>query len=285
MILDAHQHFWQFDPVRDAWIDDHMHILQRDFLPPALKTVLAENGVDACVAVQADQSETETRFLHDLAGEFDFIKGVVGWVDLRAANIGARLDYFAQFPKLKGFRHIVQGEVDVNFMLRPAFRHGISLLGKHSFTYDILVFPHQLGAALELVKSFPNQKFVIDHLAKPYIKDGFFDGWAALMRELSRCDNVWCKVSGLVTEADWAHWKYEDFVPYLDLAFETFGPRRLMYGSDWPVCLLGGTYREAKGILECYLAPFSAKERAQVWGKNALLFYDISENITINHSA
>lgn len=276
MILDAHQHFWKFDPVRDAWIDNSMRILQRDFLPPELKQVLSENGVDGCIAVQADQSETETRFLLDLAAEYDFVKGVVGWVDLRAANIGARLDYFAQFPKLKGFRHIVQGEADVNFMLRPAFRRGMALLEKHGLTYDILVFPHQLGAALELVKSCPNQKFVIDHLAKPYIKDRFFDGWAALMRELSRCDNVWCKVSGLVTEADWAHWKYEDFVPYLDLAFETFGPRRLMYGSDWPVCLLGGSYCEVRGILTRYLESFTAAEKDMVWGQNAIDFYNLA---------
>lgn len=276
MTIDAHQHFWKFDPLRDAWIDDSMRILQRDFLPPELKQILAENGVDGCIAVQADQSETETFFLLDLAAQYDFIKGVVGWVDLRAENIGERLGYFAQFPKLKGFRHILQGEADVNFMLRPAFRRGISLLEKHGFTYDILVFPQQMGAALELAKSFPNQKFVIDHLAKPYIKDGFFEGWAVLTRELARCHNMWCKVSGLVTEADWTRWKYEDFVPCLDLVFESFGPRRLLFGSDWPVCLLGGSYRQVKGIADRYLKPFSAQEQAQVLGKNALDFYNIS---------
>ena len=276
MTIDAHQHFWKFDPVRDAWIDHHMKILQRDFLPPELKTVLAENGVDGCIAVQADQSEAETRFLLDLADQYDFIKGVVGWVDLRAGNIGERLTYFTQFPKIKGFRHIVQGEADVNFMLRPTFKRGIAQLGKSGFTYDILIFPHQMGAALELVKAFPHQKFVIDHLAKPYIKDGFFDGWATLIRELGRCENVWCKVSGLVTEADWNQWKYEHFVLYLDLVFETFGCNRLMFGSDWPVCLLGGTYGRVKGIVDRYLEPFSKQEREEVLGRNTIDFYNLS---------
>lgn len=276
MTIDAHQHFWKFDPLRDAWIDDSMRILQRDFLPAELKSVLAENGVDGCVAVQAGQSEDETLFLLGLAAQYDFIKGVVGWVDLRAENIGERLAYFERFPKLKGFRHIVQAEADVNFMLRPTFKRGIAQLEKFGFTYDILIFPHQMGAALELVKSFPSQKFVIDHLAKPYIKDGFFEGWAVQMRELARCENVWCKVSGLVTEADWNHWQYEHFVPYLDLVFETFGARRLMFGSDWPVCLLGGSYRQAKGILDRYLEPFSSQERNMVLGGSALNFYNIA---------
>lgn len=273
MVIDAHQHFWKFDPVRDSWIDDNMKILQRDFLPPELKTVFAENGVDGCIAVQADQSEAETQFLLERAALFDFIRGVVGWVDLRAENIADRLAYFRQFSKIKGFRHIVQGEADVNFMLRPAFKRGIAQLEKFGFTYDILIFPHQMGAALELVRAFPNQKFVIDHLAKPYIKDGFFDSWAVLLRELGRCDNVWCKVSGLVTEADWAHWQYEQFVPYLDRVFEAFGSDRLMYGSDWPVCLLGGSYGRVKGVLGQYLEPFSKQEKDKIWGENARVFY------------
>lgn len=275
MVIDAHQHFWKYDPVRDCWIDENMRILQRDFLPTELEKILAENGVDGCVAVQADQSEDETHFLIELATRHDFVKGVVGWVDLRAENIGERLAYFAEFPEAKGFRHIVQGEPDANFMLRPNFKRGIESLGKFGFTYDILVFPHQLGAALELVKTFPNQKFVIDHLAKPYIKDGYFEGWAVLMREIGRCENVWCKLSGMVTEADWTHWQYEDFVPYLDLTCASFGTARLMFGSDWPVCLLGGDYGEIKGILEKYLHTFSPHEQGKVWGGNAVEFYNL----------
>lgn len=275
MVIDAHQHFWKYDPVRDGWIDETMRVLQRDFLPTELGQILAEHGVDGCIAVQADQSEDETHFLIELATRHDFVKGVVGWVDLRAENIGERLAYFAEFPEVKGFRHIVQGEPDANFMLRPNFKRGIASLEKFGFTYDILVFPHQLGAALELVKTFPNQKFVLDHLAKPYIKDGYFEGWAVLMREIGRCENVWCKLSGMVTEADWAHWQYEDFVPYLDLACASFGTARLMFGSDWPVCLLGGSYEETKGILKKYLNTFSPQEQANIWGGNAVEFYNL----------
>ncbi len=275
MTIDSHQHFWQYDPVRDAWIDDSMKILQRDFLPADLEKELPSNGVDGCVAVQADQSEAETLFLLDLAEKNNFIKGVVGWADLRSEDLESRLDYFSKYPKLKGFRHIVQGEAEVNFMLRKDLKRGISLLEKYGFTYDILVFPHQLGAALELARHFPQQKFVIDHLAKPYIKDGFFDGWAALMAELGRLENVWCKLSGLVTEADWKGWKYRDFLPYLDHVFQVFKIEKLMYGSDWPVCLLAADYGGVKSIVERYLSSSPEASRAGVWGGNASNFYNL----------
>lgn len=275
MTIDSHQHFWQFDPVRDAWIDDSMSVLRRDFLPEDLRPILNDNGVEGCIAVQADQSETETEFLLDLAAQHDLIRGVVGWVDLRAANLEERLEHFAQFSRLRGFRHIVQGEADVNFMLRPDFQRGIALLAQYGFTYDVLVFPHQMGTALELARRFPRQTFILDHLGKPYIKDGFREGWATLLRELGRCENVTCKVSGLVTEADWRHWQYTDFVPYLDQVFETFGADRLMFGSDWPVCLLGGDYGQVKGILTRYLEPFSAADRDKVWGGNAARVYGL----------
>lgn len=276
MVIDAHQHFWQFDAVRDTWMDDSMSVLRRDFLPAELHQTLRENGVGGCIAVQADQSETETEFLLGLAAQHDFIRGVVGWVDLRAANLEERLEHFSQYPRLRGFRHIVQGEVDVNFMLRPDFQRGIGMLEGRGFAYDILVFPHQLGGALELARRFPRQTFILDHLGKPYIKDGFRAGWAALLRELGRCENVVCKVSGLVTEADWQHWRYADFVPYLDQAFEAFGPDRLLYGSDWPVCLLGGDYGRVKGILTRYLEPFSPEDRDKVWGGSAARVYGLS---------
>ncbi len=269
-MLDTHVHFWQFDPIRDAWIDDSMKALQRDFLPPDLLPELTANGISGCIAVQADQSEAETHFLLQLAENHDFVKKVVGWVDLRSPDVEQRLDYFSQFEKLAGFRHIVQGEADVNFLLRKDFCHGIAALEKHGFTYDILVFPHQLGAVLEFIKLFPRQKFVLDHLAKPYIKDGYLDGWAALMREIAKHENVYCKVSGMVTEADWRSWKYEDFVPYLDLVTEAFGTQRLMFGSDWPVCLLGGGYVDVVGMVRRY---FSEIEVAAVMGENGAKYY------------
>lgn len=276
MNLDAHQHFWQFDPLRDAWIDDSMKVIRRDFLPADLKPELDAHDVEGCVAVQADQSEKETHFLLQLAEKHDFIKAVVGWVDMQADNVSERLDHFSEHKKLAGFRHIVQAERDVNFLLRKDFCRGIAALEQYGFTYDILVFPHQLRAVLEFVRQFPNQKFVIDHLAKPYIKDGRFDDWAALIREIAKQENVFCKISGMVTEADWKNWKYEDFVPYLDLVTETFGTRRLMFGSDWPVSLVAGSYGDVLGIVRRYFEHFSPEEKAEVMGKVAAGFYQIA---------
>ena len=280
LVLDAHQHFWHFDPVRDAWIDDSMKVIRRNFLPADLKPELDAHGVDGCVAVQAGQSEAETHFLLQLSEKYDFIKAIVGWVDLRADDIGERLDYFSTFKKLAGFRHIVQGEQDVNFLLRKNFCRGIAALEQHNFTYDILVFPHQLGAVLDFVRRFPHQKFVIDHLAKPYVKDGRFPDsyreWASLMGKIAKQENVFCKISGMVTEADWQGWKYEDFVPYLDLVTEAFSPRRLMFGSDWPVCLVAGSYGDVLGIVQRYFGVFSPEEKADVMGKVAAGFYQIA---------
>lgn len=275
MKIDAHQHFWQFEPVRDAWIDDSMQVLQRDYLPSQLQPLLEAHGFGGCVAVQASQSEEETVFLLGLAEKHGFIKAVVGWLDLMLDDIEERLAYFSQFPKLAGLRHIAQGEPDVNFLLRDKFRRGIAALGRHGYTYDILVFPHQLGAALELVRRFPAQRFVLDHMAKPYVKDGYRDGWTTLMREMARHDHVFCKVSGLATEADWQDWRYEDFVPYLDCVVGAFGTQRLMFGSDWPVCLLAGSYGKNLSIAERYFESFSASEKAQVFGGNAAAFYRI----------
>lgn len=276
MIIDAHQHFWQYDPQRHGWIDDSMQKIQQDFLPYDLQKIYEEEQIDGCVAVQVDQTEEETNYLLELAKLYDFIKGVVGWIDLRSEDLPARLDHFSQFKKLSGFRHIVQGESDVNFLLRPDFMQGIRQLLPYEFTYDILVFPHQLGATLEFVRNHPQQKFVIDHLAKPYIKDGYYDGWALLMRAIARSENVYCKVSGMVTEADWKRWTYRDLVPYLDLVFEVFGPDRIMYGSDWPVCLLAADYPAVKMIIEEYLTKLSSGEQAKVWGLNAKRFYNLA---------
>jgi L-fuconolactonase len=278
MIIDSHQHFWQYDPQRHGWIDDSMAVIQRDFLPYDLQKVYERNGVDGCVAVQVDQTETETDYLVKLAGIYDFIKGVVGWIDLRAENLPDRLDHFAGYDKLCGFRHIVQGETDVNFLLRPDFMEGIRQLHTYRFTYDVLVYPHQLGAVLEFVRNHPQQLFVIDHLAKPYIKDGFYDGWALLMRAIARQENVYCKLSGMVTEASWNTWTYQDLLPYMDLILEVFGPKRIMYGSDWPVCLVAGQYAAVKGVVEQYVQKLSPSEQAMIWGENAVRFYGLKQD-------
>jgi len=276
MIIDAHQHFWKYDPVQYAWIDDSMAKLQRDYLPENLAPVLQKNGIDGCITVQADTSEADTTFLLELAAANDFVKGVVGWVDFCAENIEERLEFFADQQKICGFRHVVQAEPDVNFLLRTDFLRGIKALGKYDLTYDILVFPHQLGAALEFVRLFPKQQFVIDHLAKPYIKDGFRDGWTVLMRSIAEFPNVSCKISGLVTEADWQNWSYDDFVPYLDAVTAAFGADRLLFGSDWPVCLVAGDYSEVLEIVQRYTAAWSEQERAKIFGDNALRKYNLA---------
>ncbi|WP_086478616.1 amidohydrolase family protein [Arenibacter amylolyticus] len=275
MTIDSHQHFWKYNPKKHAWINDEMAVIRKDFLPTDLEPVLAENGVDGCVAVQADQTLAETDFLLELAHEHDFIKGVVGWVDLRSKSIEHLLEKYADDKKLKGYRHIVQGEEDPNFLLRPDFLNGISKLEPYGAVYDILVFPHQLGATLEFVKKFPNQKFVIDHIAKPYIKDSFFDGWAVLMKEIAKQENVYCKLSGMITEADYNSWTPEQIHPYMELVLEAFGPKRCMYGSDWPVCLVAGKYSEVKNLTTNFINTLSATEQQAIMGGNAVSFYNL----------
>ncbi|WP_149275956.1 amidohydrolase family protein [Pareuzebyella sediminis] len=275
MKIDSHQHFWYYEPVKHAWIDDDMAEIRKNFLPQDLKTVYQNNNIDGCVAVQADQTLAETDFLLELAGENDFIKGIVGWVDLRSDRVDSDLERYYSYEKLKGWRHIVQGETDHNFLLRPAFLRGISYLEKYGYAYDILVFPHQLGAVLEFVKHFPHQKFVIDHMAKPYIKDGYYDGWAVLMQEIAKHENVHCKVSGMITEANYHSWTAEQLHPYLVLVLEAFGPKRLMFGSDWPVCLVAGNYTQVQQIIIDFIATLSVDEQEKIMGLNAVQFYNL----------
>lgn len=275
MVIDSHQHFWKYEPVKHSWIDDEMKVIRKDFLPSDLAKVYQENNIDGCVAVQADQTLEETDFLLDLASKNDFIKGIVGWADLRGNDIEAVLEKYSKYQKLKGFRHVVQGEADHNFLLRSDFLRGISALEKHNFTYDILVFPHQLLSVLEFVKRFPNQKFVIDHIAKPYIKDGFFDGWAILMKEIAKQENVFCKVSGMITEADYKSWTQAELQQYLEVVFTAFGTDRILFGSDWPVCLVAGNYQQVKEIVTNFISKFSKAEQADIMGNNAIKFYNL----------
>jgi L-fuconolactonase len=275
MIIDSHQHFWQYEPVKHAWIDDDMFAIRKDFMPEDLKIVYQENGIDGCVAVQADQTLAETDFLLKLASENNFIKGVVGWVDLRSATVNAQLEAYSNHKKLKGFRHVVQGEPDHNFLLRSHFLKGILLLEQYNYTYDLLVFPYQLGATLEFVKQFPNQKFVIDHIAKPYIKDGFYDGWAVLMQEIAKQENVFCKLSGMITEADYKTWTAEQINPYMDLVLESFGSDRIMFGSDWPVCLVAGNYSKVKKLTTNFISKLGIDEQKNIMGASAIKFYNL----------
>lgn len=273
--IDSHQHFWQFDAVRDAWITPNMAAIQRDFLPADLAPILQQHGLDGCVAVQASQSEVETDFLLELAAAHDFIRGVVGWVDLQADNIGERLAHYSKFPALKGFRHVLQGETDRALMLRPEFQRGLASLYAHGFTYDLLILSDQLGFAAELAANFSMQPFVLDHIAKPLIKAREIEPWRRDLQALAAHENVLCKVSGMVTEADWQHWQPADFRPYLDIVFGAFGPQRVMFGSDWPVCNVAGGYGRAHALVADYVAALSASEQAQFWGGTAAFFYQL----------
>jgi L-fuconolactonase len=275
MKIDSHQHFWRYDTARDAWITDSMAVLKRDFLPGHLAAELAANGFDASIAVQADQSENETMFLLDLAEKNERVAGVVGWVDLLSPQLAENLEYFSHFSKLRGFRHIAQAEPDDSFLAREDFVKAVAQLRPFGFTYDILIYPKQLPAAIELVGRLPEQRFVIDHLAKPEIKAGKTAPWAAQMREIAQNRNVFCKISGLVTEADWKHWKPDDFKPYLDIVFDAFAADRLMFGSDWPVCLLAATYRQVKQLMVEYVKGYSEADKEKFFGGNTARFYGL----------
>ena len=274
MRIDAHNHFWIYDPVRDAWIDDSMEVIRRDFLPDDLEPILNQNSIDGTISVQADQSEKETLFLLEQAENYKFIKGIVGWIDLQSESIQERLHFFQTYKKLKGIRHIAQAEAN-DFLISPDFVRGIETLSRTEFTYDILVFPPQLPAAIQLVSKFPNQVFILDHIAKPYIKSGEINKWAKSILSLAAHDNVFCKISGLITEADWTQWKAEDFRPYLEVVVEAFGCRRLMYGSDYPVCLLAGSYEQVLDLAENYFQAYSTDEQQAIFGGNAQKIYNI----------
>lgn len=276
MTLDSHQHFWLFDPVRDAWIDDGMKAIQKDFLPMDLKKELEKKEIQGSIAVQADQSEIETSFLLQLARENSWIKGVVGWVDLASTHLEQRLEAFQEEKKLVGFRKILQS-LPPSSMEESAFLKGIGLLSKYGFTYDILIFPHHLENAFEFVKKFPDMRFVVDHLAKPDIRSGEFDFWSRGIHKLALLPNVFCKVSGMVTEADWKKWNNNDFKPYLSHITDCFGTERLMYGSDWPVCLLAGSYAQVYDLTFEFYKDFSSGEKDGIFGKNACGFYGIND--------
>jgi len=270
--IDAHQHFWIYNQQEYGWIDEPMASIRRNFLPVDLKPQLEKTAFQGTVLVQVRQTLDETRWLLELAAHNSFILGVVGWVDLRSPRLRAELEAFAGNPKLVGIRHIVQSEPD-NFLLQPDFLRGISMLEEFDLAYDILVYARNLPLAAEFVKRFPRQRFVLDHLAKPPIKSGAIELWARGVRELSSFPNVFAKVSGLVTEAGWQSWKLEDIRPYLDVAFECFGPSRLMIGSDWPVCTVAASYTEAVNLVKNYLETYATEDREAVLGGNAAEFW------------
>ncbi len=277
MRVDTHQHFWNYRPADYGWISDSMSVLKRDFGPSDLAPLLRTAGFDGSVAVQASQALKETEWLLELAGKHPPIKGVVGWVDLRSGSVGQDLENLAQHPRLCGIRHLVQDEPDDGFLARGDFLRGVTLLAELDLTYDILIHPRQLPAAIEFVRRLPDHRLVLDHMAKPSIKARQPEPWASQIRELARSENLYCKISGMVTEADWSGWEKSDFTPYLDVVFEAFGPKRLMFGSDWPVCLLAATYPEVVHIASDYVSQLSEEDRAAVMGGNAEKFYRLEK--------
>jgi len=274
-MIDAHVHFWKFDKVRDAWITDDMKNIRKDFFPGDLEGLLCENKVAGVVAVQADQSENETEFLLSLSKQFSFIKGIVAWVNLQNKNVAERLVHYTKEPVIKGFRHIVQSEA-AGFLKRQNFLDGIRSLQKWNFTYDLLIYENQLKEAVEFVDQFPDLPLIIDHCAKPSIKCKSIADWKKWMKEMSKNENVYCKLSGLITEAKWNGWTEQDLYPYFDVVFEYFGAGRIVFGSDWPVMLLSGSYSGWISVVKKYLSKFPATERDNVLSKNAMNFYKLN---------
>lgn len=272
--IDAHQHFWDYDPVTHSWMTDEMSLIKGNFQPADLYPLLKAHSIDGTVLVQVAQSEEETDAMLAIADSHGFVKGVVGWVDLCNRHIREKLAGYCQYPKLKGFRHILQAE-EPSFMLQPAFLSGVAALKEFDFTYDILIYPKHLDAAIELARHFPAQRLVVDHLAKPDIKGKRIAGWEAGIRLLASQQNIYCKISGMVTEADWKNWKQDEFTPYLDIIVHAFGINRVMFGSDWPMCLVSGSYEEVMKIVSDYFSSFSAEEQSLFFGGNAINFYKL----------
>jgi L-fuconolactonase len=280
MRLDTHQHFWRYDPAEHVWMDGRMGAIKRDFLPAHLEPLLAAAGFDGTIAVQARQTLAETRWLLELADQHDFIRGVVGWVDLRSPELSEELKGLSRHAKLVGVRHVVHDEPDDSFMLRPEFRRGIGQLARFGLAYDLLLFPKHLPAAMTLVQDFPAQPFVLDHMAKPRIGERLFAPWQDDLVALARCPNVYCKLSGLVTETTWRQWAPGDFDRYLDIAIEAFGPERVMIGSDWPVCTLSGDYAPTMSVVTDYVRQFSAEVCDDILGGNGARFYGLNQQRT-----
>jgi L-fuconolactonase len=277
MIVDAHQHFWKLDlPFNYGWLHTPAHEpICRSYLPSDLEPHLKNCGIDCSVFVQTQHDVAENRWVLQLAEQNDFIAGVVGWVDLQAQNCEAQLEEFLQHPKFVGIRHVVQDEADDDCIVRPDTLRGVKVLQKHQVPYDLLFYTTHLKHAVQLGRELPDLPMVIDHLSKPKIKDGIIDGWADDLKAAAAFPNIYCKLSGMVTEADWQHWKPADLKPYVETALEAFGPQRCMFGSDWPVCKLAASYEQVYEALVEVLGPISESERSQIFGQTAISFYGL----------
>jgi L-fuconolactonase len=272
-VIDAHHHFWRYNTQDFGWIDDAMRVIRRDFLPTDLEKEIRVAGVDGVVSVQARQSLEETRWLLELAGQNSFIRGVVGWAPLIAPDADKIVGELAAHPKLRSVRHVLQGEPDERYMLRPDFNRGLAALQLHNLAYDILIFERHLPQTIELVDRHPEQVFVLDHIAKPRIKDNLLEPWRKNIFELAKRENVYCKISGMVTEADYTRWTEAQLQPYVDTVLEAFGPRRLMLGSDWPVCLVACDYSHWINLVRSWIKKLSATEQTRILGDTAIEAY------------
>lgn len=273
MIIDSHHHYWQYNPVEYDWINDSMKVIRTDFLPEKLEQTIAEAGIDGVISVHARQLVEETDWLIGLAHQNKFMKGVVGWLPLIQNNIETYLEKYSGEKILKGIRHVVQGEADPEFILRNDFNRGISLLKKYSLVYDILIFERQLPNTIRFVDQHPDQIFVLDHIAKPLIVRNELSPWKVNIQELAKRENVSCKISGMVTEADFNCWTPEQLQPYFDVVLEAFGPDRLLFGSDWPVCLVATSYKNWADLIRETISTFSETEQAKIMGGNAVKIY------------
>jgi L-fuconolactonase len=274
--IDAHHHLWRYSKEEYGWIAGNMAPIARDFLPQDLQQVLTSSGMQGSIAVQARQSLEETRSLLNFAQEFLIIRGVVGWAPIASPEFPKVLERFQHSRKLKGFRHIVQDEPDDAFLLRADFNAGIALFKRYGLVYDILIFERQLPAAIPFVDRHPAQVFVLDHIAKPCIRDRILEPWRTNIRELARRENVFCKLSGIVTEAHWTQWSLPDLLPYFEVVLDAFGPQRLMAGSDWPVCLLAATYQTWFSTLREFISRLSSAEQEMILGGVASEVYSLS---------
>jgi L-fuconolactonase len=273
MTIDAHHHLWEYNDRDYAWMTGAMTALCRNFLVPELQEVMRESGVEGTVAVQARQMTEETEWLLDLAGRNAFIRGVVGWIPLTDPDAGKHLERFAPNPKLKAVRHVLHDEPDDSYMLREDFNRGIRLLPGFGLAYDLLIFERHLPQTLVFVDRHPGQVFVVDHIAKPRIKARLLSPWREHMRELAKRENVYCKVSGMATEADWDAWTSDDLRPYFDIVLSAFGPKRLMFGSDWPVLTLAGGYKTWMDTFRSFIAELSADEQDSIRQGTAIAAY------------
>lgn len=276
-IIDAHQHFWQFNPARDTWMTPGiMDNIRQDFMPEDLHPILDQHGIQETIAVQVEQSEAENRFLLDLAEKHDWISGVVGWIDLRNPDIGEKLATYRKEKKLVGFRHILQSEPP-SIMIDPDFLFGLEQLAANGYTYDLLIYWHQMEEAIEMISQLPELPVVLDHIGKPDIRDARILKWRKGITRLAEMPNVYCKISGMVTEAHWQYWTPQDLLPYLDLTFQVFGTNRCMFGSDWPVCTLASTYQHWFEVISKYLQKFSLEEQQAIFAGNCKQFYRINK--------